>query len=74
MAKHNLRHRKKGESMQFLIIAMIVVGSVIMITNIYRYRLYMKELTDVLSGGNKRDLIWQWIALFLLMKSIPGAF
>lgn len=58
--------------MQFLIIAMIVVGSVIMITNIYRYRLYMKELTDVLSGGNKRDLIWQWIALFLLIFFLIG--
>ena len=58
--------------MQILILIMIVTGSIIMVTNIYRYRRFMKEMTDVLSGGNKRNLIWQWVALFLLIFFLIG--
>ena len=58
--------------MNILILVIIVAGSIIMISNIYRYCRFMVEMKDVLSGGSKNNLIWQWISLFLLIFFLIG--
>ena len=58
--------------MNILILIMIVTGSVIMVSNIYRYRRFMNDLKDVLSGGSERNLLWEWIGLLLLIFFLIG--
>ena len=58
--------------MHFLIYAMITVGVVIMVTNIYRYHLFMQSLRDVLSSGHDKDSFWKRLAMLLLIFFLCG--
>ncbi len=58
--------------MQVLIYSMIVVGIIIMVTNIIRFFSFMKGSTDVLMAGNRGNAIWENIAFALLIFFLIG--
>lgn len=58
--------------MKGFIIVLIVFGTLLMITNIIRYILFLRTTYDVLSGGKRRDRIWQYTALILLIFFLIG--
>lgn len=58
--------------MDILISALIVLGAILMVTNIVRYFLFLKNTRDVLSVGCHRDRIWKTIAGALLVFFLLG--
>ena len=60
--------------MSFLIYTMILLGILLMVTNIYRYLGFLKSLRDVLSSGKNhdRDRFWKKLALYLLVFFLIG--
>lgn len=55
-----------------LIYEMIIIGIIIMVTNIVRYLHFIRGSKDVLSSGNIRDRFWEYISLFLLVFFLVG--
>ena len=55
-----------------LIIIFIIIGSVLMITNIIRYIRFLRTTHDVLSSGSRRDRVWKYTALVLLIFFLIG--
>ena len=55
-----------------LISALIILGSILMVANIVRYFLFLKNTLDVLSTGSRRDYIWKTIAAILLVFFLLG--
>ena len=58
--------------MLVLIYAMISIGVIIMVTNIYRYLLFLQSLRDVLSAGHNESAFWKRLALVLLIFFLCG--
>jgi len=58
--------------MQALYFAFIIAGALLMIVNIARYLKFIKSTQDVLSSGKKRDIIWTYLALVLLIFFLIG--
>ena len=58
--------------MMLLIFAMIFVGVIIMITNIYRYSRFVKNSQDVLSSTSRKIGIWKHTGLLLLVFFLFG--
>lgn len=58
--------------MDVLISALIILGSILMVANIVRYFLFLKNTRDVLSTGSRRDRIWKTIAAILLVFFLLG--
>lgn len=58
--------------MDIVITIFIIIGSVLMITNIIRYMLFLKTTHDVLSSGSKRDRAWKLVAMVLLIFFLIG--
>ena len=58
--------------MDTLVLILIVLGALIMVSNIYRYSLFLKSSQDVLSSGKKRDTFWKRLALVLLIFFLLG--
>ena len=58
--------------MEMLISALIILGSILMVANIVRYFLFLKNTRDVLSTGSRRDRIWKTIAAILLVFFLLG--
>ena len=58
--------------MGLLITIFIVLGSILMVANIVRYFLFLKNTSDVLSTGSRRDRIWKAIAGVLLVFFLLG--
>ena len=58
--------------MKVVIYGAIIIGALIMITNIARYVIFLYTTRDVLSSGNKRDRIRKGIALVLLSFFLIG--
>ena len=58
--------------MGLLITIFIVLGSILMVVNIVRYFWFLKNTSDVLSTGSRRDRIWKAIAGVLLVFFLLG--
>ena len=58
--------------MGLLITIFIVLGSILMVANIVRYFWFLKNTSDVLSTGSRRDRIWKAIAGVLLVFFLLG--
>ena len=50
----------------------IVLGSILMVVNIIRYFLFIKNTHDVLSAGSVRDRVWKTVAGVLLIFFLFG--
>jgi HD-GYP domain-containing protein (c-di-GMP phosphodiesterase class II) len=50
----------------------VIIGSLIMVTNIIRYYIFIRTTGDVLSSGRLRDKIWKNVALILLIFFLIG--
>ena len=55
-----------------MITIFIVLGSILMVVNIVRYFWFLKNTSDVLSTGSRRDRIWKAIAGVLLVFFLLG--
>ena len=58
--------------MDNVIILFIIIGSVLMLTNIIRYLNFLKTTHDVLSTGSRRDRVWKYTAMVLLIFFLIG--
>ena len=58
--------------MKILIITLIIIGSLMMITNIIRYIMFLRSTHDVLSSGSHRDRFRKYLALVLLIFFLIG--
>ncbi|WP_303820840.1 HD-GYP domain-containing protein [Ruminococcus flavefaciens] len=58
--------------MNILIYAMLTVGIIQMIVNIWKYTQFLRSLRDVLSAGRGRVRIWKYVALVLLIFFLLG--
>ena len=59
-------------NLEFCITAAIVLGSILMVVNIVRYFLFIKNSHDGLSAGSARDRVWKTIAGVLLVFFLFG--
>ena len=50
----------------------IMLGAALMVANIIRFILFIKQTSDVLSSGDKADRIWMYVSLFLLIFFLIG--
>ena len=50
----------------------IMAGALLMITNIWRFNRFIKNSVDVLSAGDNKDIVWEYIALALLVFFLIG--
>lgn len=58
--------------MEIVILVFIIIGSLLMVTNIIRYIYFVRTTHDVLSAGSKRDRAWKYVALVLLIFFLIG--
>lgn len=58
--------------MQTCILIFIIIGALLMITNIVRYIYFLRNTHDVLSSGSRRDRAWKYVALVLLIFFLIG--
>ena len=58
--------------MQSVIYVSIIAGAFLMVTNIYRYAVFLRSTHDVLSSGSSRDRAWKYLALILLVFFLVG--
>ena len=58
--------------MEILIMAMIIAGAMLMVSNIFRFFVFLRSTRDVLLIGKKRDLFWKNLALILLVFFLIG--
>lgn len=56
----------------YFIHGMIIFGSILMVTNIYRYIRFMFQMRDVISSNKRGDAKWQITALLLLVFFLIG--
>ncbi|MCR5691469.1 MAG: HD-GYP domain-containing protein [Eubacterium sp.] len=53
-------------------ILFIILGAILMAVNIVRYLKFIKTTQDVISSGSRRDRIWTYLALVLLLFFLLG--
>ena len=58
--------------MDIVVYIMLIVGIIIMVSNIWRYIIFLRSTQDVLSSGNKKADIWKYVALTLLIFFLCG--
>ena len=58
--------------MKTAILIFIIIGSILMVTNIVRYIFFLRTTHDVLSSGSRRDRVWKYVALVLLIFFLIG--
>ncbi len=58
--------------MERMIFVFIILGAVLMISNIVRYVIFIISTQDVISGGSRRDKFWKYLALVLLVFFFIG--
>ena len=58
--------------MKVLIDILIILGIIIMVSNIVRYAMFIHTTHDVLSSGSKRDRFWKGTAMVLLLFFLCG--
>lgn len=58
--------------MKAIILILIIIGSILMVTNIIRYMYFVRTTHDVLSSGSRRDRAWKYVALVLLIFFLIG--
>ncbi|MCR5761925.1 MAG: HD domain-containing protein [Treponema sp.] len=58
--------------MSVLIYPMIVIGIIIMVTNIYRYIRFMQNMHDAFPKGKNRSSMWKSVGLALLVFFLMG--
>lgn len=58
--------------MRVLIYSMILMGVIIMVTNIYRYIRFMKNMRDAFPKGKSRSSVWKDVGLVLLVFFLLG--
>ena len=58
--------------MQTVIMALIILGAMLMVVNIWNYIQFMHSVRDVLLSGKKRDVFWKYLALVLLVFFLAG--
>ncbi len=58
--------------MDMIVLGLIIIGAVLMITNILRYILFLHTTHDVLSAGSHRDRFRKYLALVLLIFFLIG--
>ncbi len=58
--------------MRLLIYSMILMGVIIMVTNIYRYIRFMKNMRDAFPKGKSRSSVWKDVGLVLLVFFLLG--
>ena len=58
--------------MKVIILILIIIGSILMVTNIIRYMYFVRTTHDVLSSGSRRDRAWKYVALVLLIFFLIG--
>ncbi|MCR5746912.1 MAG: HD domain-containing protein [Lachnospiraceae bacterium] len=56
----------------FVVYLMIILGSLLMVTNIIRYDKFIRRSDDVLSSGKKGDRAWTNLAFILLIFFLLG--
>ena len=58
--------------MDSFVLGLIIIGAVVMITNILRYIRFLHTTHDVLSSGSHRDRFRKYLALVLLIFFLIG--
>ena len=58
--------------MNILIYAMLTIGILLMVINIWRYARFLSSLRDVLSAGSRKVRFWKYLALLLLIFFLSG--
>lgn len=58
--------------MNIIIYSMLTMGIIVMISNIWRYNIFLHSTRDVLSSGHKGSAFWKYIALALLIFFLCG--
>ncbi len=58
--------------MEILIFVLIIIGALVMVTNIIRYIVFLRSTHDVLSTGSRRDRLRKNLALVLLIFFLIG--
>ena len=58
--------------MKIIIYTMLILGIIIMITNILRYTFFLDSMKDILSSEKKQVRFWKDLALFLLLFFLLG--
>ena len=58
--------------MNTIIFMIIMAGAILMVVNIVRYVIFLKSTQDVLSSGSRRDIVWKYLALALLIFFLIG--
>ncbi len=58
--------------MNFIIYGSIIIGALLMVTNIVRYAYFLRTTRDVLSAGSHRDRFRKYLALILLIFFLIG--
>ena len=58
--------------MNLIIYGIIICGIAIMVTNIIRFHRFVKGSKDVFSSGSKKETIWEYAALSLLVFFLIG--
>ena len=58
--------------MKVIIDSLILIGIVVMVSNIVRYAMFVHTTHDVLSSGSKRDRAWKALAFVLLVFFLCG--
>ena len=51
---------------------LIIIGAVIMVTNVYRFLAFIRSTHDVLSSGSERDKRWMFLCLMLVVFFLLG--
>ena len=58
--------------MRILVFLLILIGVIVMVSNIVRYFKFMRSSTDVLTGRNIRTQFWVQLAFLLLVFFLIG--
>ena len=58
--------------MNLIIYGMIICGIIIMVTNIFRFHHFVKGSKDVFSSGSRKETVWEYAALVLLVFFLIG--
>ncbi len=65
-------HEYTDKEGNMIYIVAIALGAALMVTNIVRYILFIRKTKDVLSSGDKTDIVWEYISLVLLIFFLIG--
>ena len=67
-----IKFDSRSGSLKVLIDVLILIGIIVMVSNIVRYAMFVHTTHDVLSSGSKRDRAWKALAFVLLVFFLCG--